>query len=343
MAKSRALGAHAIRSGDMSFPIRDQIRPMESGQGYALRMASENHLVGLQQVKRWLGRSQYSVLDGEDAPILQQWFGADVDELRFALGRIATGRGERDYEYAGQAIGRSYFVNRSYPRICPACIEGDGICRLAWDVSLVVACERHGGLLVDRCHYCQKFLTWNRPAVDTCVCSTRLVEPQSIRTAEPLEIQFSDWVSRRIDMNREDVEHEAPRPQSLTALMSLLWPLSLDGGLHIAYALGTAAGYESGEDSELGAASTRPREQLQKARQMLRRAGMLSEKIAKQEILSFRVSRPSVVIGLLAEAAAAQASPQDRSLAHSLLLTIMHQKSSKWSGTHPQLSQISLF
>jgi hypothetical protein len=90
-----------------------------------------------------LGKSQFAVLDAVDAPMLHKWFGADIDELEFALGKTSVGTGEHGYMYAGGPVGRSYFINRTYPRICPACTRESGCCRIAWDVSLVVACARH--------------------------------------------------------------------------------------------------------------------------------------------------------------------------------------------------------
>jgi hypothetical protein len=210
-------------------------------------------------------------------------------------------------------------------------------------MSLVVACERHRQSLIDQCHCCQRSLTWNRPAVDLCACGAKFSESPLIESVDPLMVQFSCWMERKMQPSRDEVANEALRPQDLTALMELIWPLSLDGGLHITYALGTAAGYEVGVGPELGPIPSRSRAHLRKAQEILRRADKLAKNLVKREILSFRVSRPSVVIGLLAEAAAAQASPPDRSLAHSLLLTVMHQRSSKWSSAYPQLSQTSLF
>lgn len=129
------------------------------------------------------------------------------------------------------------------------------------------------------------------------------------------------------------------RPQDLTALMTLLWPLSLDGGLHVAYALGTAAGYDEQDGHDL----KRPRGPLAKARHVLAMASEFAEKIARLEPVRLRVSRPSVVVDLLAESASAQATPEDRGLAQSILLTVLGQKRTRWTGAHPQLSQLTLF
>lgn len=343
MARTKSRGSLEVDPYELSFPIRDGVRLPESGQGYALRMASENHLMGLQQIKRWLGRSQFSVLDAEDAHHLHRWFGADVEQLRLALGRVSTGHGERGYEYAGQSLGRSYFINRSYPRVCPACIEERRICRLAWDISLAVACDRHKRLLTDRCDYCWKPLSWNRSAVDTCTCGENLSHHQSPANATQLEVQFAGWLAKTVASSEGDADQLPERPLDSPALMNLLWPLSLDGGLHIIYALGTAASYEDNLGDPQCEKAPRIGAPLTKARHMLWRAGALAERIARLEPVKLRVSRPSVVVRLLAEAASAQGSTQDQSLAHSILLNVMHQSSSTWRGAYPQLSQMRLF
>jgi hypothetical protein len=61
------------------FPVRDDISSGESGHGYVLRMAVANFLNGLPAVKRMLGKTRFAVLDSGDAPMLSQWFGAEVD------------------------------------------------------------------------------------------------------------------------------------------------------------------------------------------------------------------------------------------------------------------------
>ncbi|KQU84551.1 hypothetical protein ASC78_08560 [Variovorax sp. Root318D1] len=116
--------------------------------------------------------------------------------------------------------------------------------------------------------------------------------------------------------------------------------MSLDGGLHIAYALGTAAGY----DEQIQREGLRQRAPLNKARQLLKMAAALADKMARLEPVRLRVQHPSVVVQLLAESASAQADPADRSLAYSILSAVLRQKAkSTWAGRNPQLSQLVLF
>lgn len=97
----------------------------------------------------------------------------------------------------------------------------------------------------------QRALSWNRSRIGACSCGVELAMSEPRPVESPLEIQFAIWVGRRITRRSEEIRlvshlmaSEMARPEGLTALMTLLWPLSLDGGLHIAYALGTAECYE---------------------------------------------------------------------------------------------------
>lgn len=339
MRKHGSIAVQMFDPSTLSFPIRDDVRPTESGQGYALRMAHENRLIGLQQVKRWLGKSQYAALDSVDAELLHQFFGADVTQLRLALGNVATGKREPEFEYAGQKMGRSYFLNRIHPRVCPACLDELGFCKTAWDFALTVVCARHKRLMVDRCAYCLKAMSWSRPAPAICSCGNRIDCPGATESISDAELQFASWVDYQIDLALLARPDAIEAPLGLTPLMGLLWPLTLNGGFHIVYALGTAAGYEC----EKGGSKLRPRDAMVKARQMLNMAANIAEKISKLEPVHFRISRPSVVVNLLADSASARSTKEDRSLAHSILLMALNQRSSRWTGTHPQLAQLTLF
>jgi TniQ len=328
----------------LQFPFQDDIRPGESGKGYALRMVRENHLHGLSQLKAWLGKGKATAIDGAAAALLHRWFGADQAALEFALGRTTTGHRDSHFVYAGQTLGRSYFLNRSYPRICPACVRQDGMCVIAWDFALVVACEKHHNVLMDRCPLCQKPLSWTRPSVNTCRCEHTFDASWTPEAASPLEWQFALWMEARVLSGTATDLAPLPgafsRPEGLEPLIRLLWPLSLNGGLHITYALATASDYD-----EAMPGRTRERQtSLQKAQKLLRRANALAEKIVRFKPVRLRIHRPTVILHLLAEAASAQATIADRQLAQSILASLLSQKAtSNWAGRNPQLSQMSLF
>ena len=82
---------------------------------------------------------------------------------------------------------------------------------------------------------------------------------------------------------------------------------------------------------------------MDKARKIVGLADTIAEKLARQEPVKLRVSRPSVVVALLAEAATADARPEERNLALSVLRTLLNQRASSWKGKYPQLAQMPLF
>lgn len=337
----------AFNPWELEFPFRDDVRPGESGQGYALRMAAENYLGGLPQLKSWLRKSRYATLDASDAPLLSHWFGANKPHLEHALGWTATGRGDQAFIYAGKPLGRSYFLNRSHPRVCFACLQSTGECPSAWDFTLAVACAKHGALLSDTCQNCTRSISWNRPAPGSCSCHLEFSPEGETALATPLELQFAAWIDHQIGMETgtdagpERFASDANcTPSALEPLMQVVWPLSLNGGMHVTYALATASGYESQSPPD----EPRARAPMRKAQQILLKANELANRVGHLEELRLRVQRPSVVIQLLADCMSGASPLADRHLAQSLLTTVLHQKlKARWSGVNPQLAQLLLF
>jgi len=342
MPSNRPSHEHVFDPGAASFPIRDDIRSDESGQGYALRMSCENLLRGLGPLKQWLKKSRFAVLDDADAPALSQWFGADLDALARRLGKTSTGRAAGGFEYAGMALGRSYFLNRSYPRVCPQCLTEEGHCRLAWDLALCTACPFHALQLVEACPDCGRRLDWNRQSMMWCNCSGDLSASAMASQADSLDVGFARWIRSRLDgimIEGAPCDHGA----SLDAgqpLLSLLRPLSIDGGLHLVHALASGANYCVAD----GAQSKRRKGALSHAREVLRGANLLAEKLVNLEPVSFRLSRPATATKLLSDAATQAVTPEDRAISLSILEAVLRQgKRTDWAGRYPAMSQRSLF
>ncbi len=329
----------AATRGSLRFPVRDQIKSRESGQGYALRMTAENGLFSLYQVKRWLGKSASAVIDSHDAALLSQFYGADLAMLEFALGNVAISKKSQNFTFAANRISRSYFVNRAYPRVCPACVKENGICELIWDLALNVSCARHGALLTDRCAYCGDSLSWNRPAVRVCRCGNWITNPANADVTTEVETQMSTWIDSRIKPFGCGGRADEAKPDEMSPMMKMIWPLSLDSGFCVVYALGTAATFDASEPRNC----TRPRESLKKARQILARAAKFSEKICRGEHIKLRVIRPNAVLSLLADSAASQVNAEDKNLAYSLIRAFLNPSKSKTSGNYPQLAQMEMF
>lgn len=336
MNRRSDLGLNDVKG--MTFPMRDDVRPLESGQGYVLRMAPQNGLRGLPEVKKLLGKSRFSSLDAADADVLSRWFGAVSDRLAMALGRIAIGAGSTSIEYGGQRLERSYFVHRSVPRICPQCLFEGGYCFAQWDFSLVCACERHACALIDRCPFCQRALSWNRCSLSACDCGHALVSALDGGTPSDLEQGFSSWVTSCLASEVGSLS--LPQPMQRSGLLALLRPLSLNSGLCLVYALASSAGYAG----EGGPPCDHKKSSLTQAKRYLQLADQFVSRVLSGDPVSFRVSRPSVATHLLLEAIGGAKTEADRSVAHSLLTCVLRQGGrSRWDGVHPEASQMSLF
>ena len=61
-------------------------------------------------------------------------------------------------------------------RVCPKCIECDGIGRCAWELRAYDICDRHGLRLVDTCGGCRQPLCWTNPSIDRCACGFPLAQ-----------------------------------------------------------------------------------------------------------------------------------------------------------------------
>ena len=70
-----------------------------------------------------------------------------------------------------------WYVWAPAPRFCPLCVAENGCHLLSWDLPLVSACAVHGCQLRDRCHVCDRKLSWVTLRQGwQCVCGARVQE-----------------------------------------------------------------------------------------------------------------------------------------------------------------------
>lgn len=325
-------------------PVQDEIWPGESGQGYVLRMAASNGLGGIARVKRMLGCSRFQTLYAQDAPQLAHWFGASVQRLSYALESTEGGRRVEGSTYMGHSLGRSYFLNRSHPRVCPDCVQELGYCRAAWDFTLNVACARHQRLLIDRCPACISPLKWARP--DLCLCDCG--HPWDLLDLRSPATDGELLIAQLIDLRMDDPERYVRGSSTLhqqagsemDALRLIMEDLSLDGVCRLFFAFATAAGYEVDASTE-----RRLRAVMPKAQQTVAMGVAVGVKLAQQRRFSL-TSSPSVLFHLLSEVGADRlATANDVSVAQSLLgvMTLGKSRASARPSKIASLSQLVLF
>ncbi|OGQ60219.1 MAG: hypothetical protein A3J24_09900 [Deltaproteobacteria bacterium RIFCSPLOWO2_02_FULL_53_8] len=324
------------------FPIRDDIQDSESANGYVLRMAVANFLNGIPAAKKMLGKTRFAVFDASDADRVASWFGADPVRLAVAFGTTGIGRNSEEMQFRGHDLSRSYFINRLHPRICIRCLEENSRCHADWELSLVTACTHHGNTLVDKCPYCLGDLSWNRPAVNTCQCGNILVELGEPDAPSTLEREFSRWCATKVCTPGSSIEMDlvaCPSADDLP-LIRLVQPLSLQGGLSLVYALGTADRCSQGDFT----VTHRKKSSIGAAQEVLRRGSALLAQVQEGNAVDFKTSSLSVVMKLLAESAAASNQSADKSLAYSLVNKMLRYGGrSTWKSRYPQLSQMDLF
>jgi hypothetical protein len=348
MMSARSYWAHVPDRKDtqvgLFFPIREQISPEESGQGYALRMSQLNAIPNLTELKKLIGKSSTSLLSETDAQFLSTTFGASVEYLRYALGSAAYGDSPGQHIYAGHHLSKPSFINRTFPRICPVCIRDGGRSKLSWDFAAVTACSEHRVVLLDVCECCGKRISWARSGGEVCSCSSVLDGPKI--QAEDVEVQFSNWLKLSIQSAHPE---KSVRSSALSALqgsiqhkglMGMVWPLSLNAGLLITSALSLAAKKFRLQEQRLQA--TTPL--LSKARSELILADILARQLETNDPGWFELSSRNPVVNMIAECMSGWATPADKSLAQSLLVKLGGiYKARQWSSPNPQLSQMMLF
>nr|WP_314707476.1 TniQ family protein [uncultured Comamonas sp.] len=324
----------------VQFPYQDEIMEGESGQGYVLRMSLLNGLRSVVTIKALLGKTHAMAFDAHDAQYIAHWFGASEQRLVFALEQIPLGKRSLGCSFAGHLLGRSYFLVRSFPRICPNCIEELGYCRLAWDLALCVACVRHRRVLIDACPWCTRPISWNRAAMNACSCGCLWVENGAADPPSSDELLIAHAIDLRVpDGSRDGGWCSLISPWNSWGV--LLRHLSLDGVMRIVFALATAAAYDFTAPVE-----PRLRRAMPKIQQTIRMASGFGRKVAQLEPISLRTHRPSVLIDLLCDfvASPGEESSTDFSTAQSMLHWLLsNSPKSTLDSRHASLAQLTLF
>jgi hypothetical protein len=328
---------------NISFPIRLQLEADESGQGYLLRLGALN---GFEKTRQALSGKGWGSMPTElDAELVSRWFGESVPKLRWALGAANSSTAKGRTFYGGHQLSRPTFVNRTQPRVCTACLQENDCCKFSWEFSLVTACHRHRLALIDRCSACDAALRWNRPTPSVCTCWSPLPLIQSTCQPHEVEYEFERWVQLQVRLRSLDTNlcaeaaamHRTTHPS--TALMKMIWPMSLDAGLLITYALSTAAGSPFVTPS----ASPTSRPSLQRAQAALNAANVLATQLYDQYAAQMYIGSSKKAFELIASCLTHDFSAADRGFAQSLLtLQIKQYKIQRWSSAKPQLSQLIL-
>lgn len=141
----------------------------ETAIGYVLRLAQAN---GYRSPTMFMpkGESVYCVNRGGSAQILQSLAGLTSEQAQ----RLAITKEPEGYRVLGHAL-KARELLLDHHRICPACVEEDGIFDASWHLRCTSHCAKHGLLLIEHCEACHKGLSLVRPGVGVCRCEWLLM------------------------------------------------------------------------------------------------------------------------------------------------------------------------
>lgn len=169
-------------SASRPLPLRIDIEPGESLNGFLLRLAEGNgrthprQILGKDLTWAYPGYSGGGGLLEAVAPLS----GLPVEALRKLCWEVpevrpADGRFVRLYQ--GQLLDRPDLRHKRRAA-CPACMKEKSFHRARWDLLALGDCSQHGTELVTRCQKpdCGRFLDWDRCSIRECACGYPLSE-----------------------------------------------------------------------------------------------------------------------------------------------------------------------
>ncbi|RZT91733.1 TniQ protein [Advenella incenata] len=223
-------------------PIQDDLKPDESGNGYALRMTEANG-IQFSQLARSMASLGHRYLPNEAAGKIAYLFGGNPIDVGKAIPKTYREKGHVFTVFKDCILTRPYHVRKSWIQVCPLCLLEAGFAQAVWELSLVTACPRHCIRLLDHCPKCFRKLTWRRPNLLECNCGKSLAD-SDLELASKAELWLSSTVFCHLSGARMRLEKEFP--------YSFLAGLSLDILLRLIRALGISRGIEPISDFKPG-------------------------------------------------------------------------------------------
>lgn len=147
-------------------PIPDR---RETAIGYVLRLAQAN---GYHSPTMFLpkGNEERASARGGSAQTLMRLTGMAAERA----GRLVIQRSSEGYRLFEHVLA-SRELSLNYHRICPACVEEDGLFDASWHLVCITHCAKHGLELMEQCDACGKGLGLIRKGVGICRCDRLLI------------------------------------------------------------------------------------------------------------------------------------------------------------------------
>lgn len=147
-------------------PIPDR---RETAIGYVLRLAQAN---GYHSPTMFLpkGNEEQASARGGSVQTLMKLTGMSAERA----GRLVIQRSSDGYQLFEHVLA-SRELSLNYHRICPACVEEDGLFDASWHLVCITHCAKHGLELMEQCDAFGKGLGLIRQGVGICRCDRRLI------------------------------------------------------------------------------------------------------------------------------------------------------------------------
>jgi len=101
-------------------------------------------------------------------------------------------------------------INLKRPRVCPTCLKEKPIRRVAWDLSLIACCPKHGNILLSHCPRCSKGLSWQKGGV--CRCHNCDFDLRDAHASEPTarSLALTSYILTRAKLTKDCLSTAAP-------------------------------------------------------------------------------------------------------------------------------------
>jgi hypothetical protein len=165
----------------------------ESWGGYLLRLASANHLSGINQLARLIGLDRKKLLCAQPTSILQK-FGVRSTFESLIQDKLTT---EDQQETAIRKLGRTY-----KNRFCPSCLAADVVpyMRVQWERDSLLHCQEHLCMLHTVCEGCKAKVTYQRKDLLRCDCGFELSKTKPV--------VIPNWISNFYAKLEIEVDHQ---------------------------------------------------------------------------------------------------------------------------------------
>lgn len=214
-----------------ALPIRLPPFEQEAGLSFLYRNLNANGLTP-REAQHWLSVRTWAPMAHAELPLWAWATSADRGWLRDSTVIVNRGRDEAKYGFKGHKLGIGSVASYHSARICPKCIKQGRFHRLSWQLAGVPGCDIHNQVLIDHCPYCDRVISWNRPALDVCICGRFLTAEHSVHALPPLLSSWIRWIESRLAV-QDGIVHPGE-----FGVPDLLDKLSIDGSTRVVVAAG---------------------------------------------------------------------------------------------------------